>query len=335
MLRSLFATIALLAPVAAQTTVSSYVQDSVTGFYGNTVPLGCASSGLFAQGRSQILIPARFLAGPNAALNGIAVVGHNSSAGNVTITYASLKITVSRTTATSLSATFASNLPLPQVVLNATNLSVPYVAGTWTPIQFATTYLHDGTSNLVIEIQKVVNPLGDATMRTIQNAARTDLPRMINAFGGVGSGAHLAATATVTTNYALSMQLLWNGLSGTAVPTVRLLSNNGGAASNQFAIGTTVTHTVQGAPGALYINMQSLALLQPPRLLPPIVGVQWVDGVTIGLGILPAGGASTFGWAIPANAGLVGLYSAFQSVVAPAPFSQLFFTNVADCFVRS
>lgn len=338
--RSLFA--ATILPLAlltthltAQNSLSAYVQDAVTGFYGNTVPLGCASSGLFAEGRSQILIPAAYLAGPNAVLNALACVGNNSSAGNVTLTYASLKITVSRTSATSLSATFANNLPLPQVVLNATNLTIPWVAGTWTAIPFTTGYLHDGTSNLVIEIQKVVSPLGDATMRTIQNAGRTDLPRMINALGGVGSGAHLAAVATVTSNWPLSMELRWNGLSGTTVPTVRLKSNNGGAASNQFAIGTTVEHRVQGAPGALFVNLQSLGLLSPPRLLPPVVGQQWVDGVTVNLGLLPASGLHTTFWALPANPALVGLYSAFQSVVAPAPFAQLAFTNVADCIVRS
>lgn len=335
MLRSLFATALLLLPLTAQNSVSSYVQDTVTGFSGNIAPLGCGPTGLAVTARSQILIPAAYLGCPNAILTGLAAVGNNSSAGNSTITYASLRITVSRTNATSLSPTFANNLPLPQVVLNATNLTVNYVAGTWTPIQFSTSYLHDGTSNLVVEIQKVVSPVGDATMRTIANSGRTDLPRMINVFGGVGSSAHLAATATVLNNSPMAMQLRWGGVSGTTVPTVRLKSDTGGAASNQFAIGTNVLHTVQGAPGALFVNMQALALLNPSRPLPPVVGRQWVDGITVNLGLLPANGLATFTWALPANPSMVGLYSAFQALVSPAPFAQLYFSNVADCFVRS
>lgn len=335
MLRSLLVAAALLPTITAQTTLSSYVQDATTGFSGNTVPLGCASSGLFSEGRSQMLIPAAYLAGPNAVLTGLNVLGYSSSFTNTSLTYSSLKITVSRTNATSLSSTFANNLGLPQVVLNATNLTINYVAGQWATIPFSAGYLHDGTSNLVIEIQKVVSPAGDATMRTIQNAARTDLPRMINALGGPASGAHSAAVATVTTNYPLTMQLRWSGLAGNYVPTVRLKSDNGGAASNQFAIGTVVEHTVQGAPGALFVNMQSLALLATPQPLPPVIGLQRISGITNGVGILPASGTFTSTWSLPANPALVGLYSAFQSLVAPAPFTTLTFTNVADCFVRS
>lgn len=338
MLRSLFATAvatSLLLPLAAQNSVSSYVQDTVTGMSGNAVPLGCGPTGLFVEGRSQILIPAAYLGCPNAILGGLAAVGQNSFAASTSIRYASLKITLSRTTASTLSPTFANNLPLPQVVLNATNLTVNYTAGAWTPIQFTSGYLHDGTSNLVIEIQKVVSPVGDATMKTIANAGRTDLPRMINALGGAGSNAHQATTATATNNSPMSMQLLWNGVGGTTVPTVRLKSDTGGAASNQFAIGTNVLHTVQGAPGALFVNMQALALLNPSRPLPPVIGRQWVDGITVNLGLLPANGLATFTWALPGTPSLVGLYSAFQSLVSPAPFSQLYFSNVADCFVRS
>lgn len=196
MLRSLFATTLLLLPLTAQNSVSSYVQDTVTGAAGNAVPLGCGPTGLFVAGRSQILIPAAYLGCPNAIPGGLAAVGQNSVAASTSIRYASLRITLSRTTASTLSATFANSAPLPQVVRNATNLTVYYVAGVWTPIQFTTGYLHDGTSNLVIRIQKVVSPVGDATMKTIANAGRTDLPRMINALGGAGSNAHTATTAT-------------------------------------------------------------------------------------------------------------------------------------------
>jgi hypothetical protein len=218
-------------------------------------------------------------------------------------------------------------------VRNASNLTVTWTANAWTTIPFTTTYVHDGSSNLVIEIQKVVSPVGDATMRTVQNTGRTDLPRMINALGGAGSGAHTAANATVTTNWPLSVQLRWGGYFGTTVPTVRLRSDNGGAANNQFAIGTTITHTVQGAPGALFVNLQSLGLIAP-QPLPPVVGLQHVAGITVNVGLLPTGGTSTFGWVVPADPGLVGLYSAFQSLVAPVPFAQLYFSNVADCVLR-
>ncbi|HLQ36842.1 MAG TPA: hypothetical protein VK348_03510 [Planctomycetota bacterium] len=332
MLRLAVITTAFAAALGAQITTTAYAQDSTRGNAGNFVPLGRLSTGLFAEGRSQILIPPQFLPVVNSMLVGIAASGSDSAHAPATITYASLKITVSPTTATSLSATFANNLPAPSVLLDVANLTLSYQSDSWTVIPFTTGFVYDGTSALVIDIQKVANAPADVTHVTVQSSNRTDLPRMINALGTAGSGAHLATTATVTTNFPLSMQLRWNGLFGTTVPTLKLKSDNLGN-GNQFALGRTIDVTVQGAPGAVYVNQEGLSLFNPPHALPPVVGRYWVNGITLNVGTLPASGQSTLTQPIPANPALVGLHLVYQSLVAEG--AALRFTNAADCILQS
>src|SRR5688572_15823817 len=146
---------------AQQITTTSYVQSSLGGPSGNSIPFGCSATGLFAQSRTQILIPAQYLPGPNATLTGIAVHSQTATGGNGTLTYPILTVTVSPTTAANLSPTFANNLISPSIVLQVANLQVQWVANSWTWILFSVPYVHDGRSGLVIEIQKVVNPTLD------------------------------------------------------------------------------------------------------------------------------------------------------------------------------
>ena len=335
MLRSL-SVLTLATTLAAQVQTTAYVQESTLGNQGNAGPLGCSATGLFAEARSQILIPARYLPGPGAVLLGLEALGTSGAGTNTTLTYASLRIAVSRTSATTLGSSFASNLPLPEVLLSTSNLTVHWQANAFTPITFATNYVHDGQSNLVIDIQKVVSPIGDATMKTIQNARRTDLPRMINALGTAGSNAHVANTATVTNNAPLTLALRWAGVGGAFTPTLKLKSDPSASFRAQFEIGRPVDATVQGTPGAVFIPFLGTTLFPTPVLMPGVAGGLWIsDPLVLGAGILPAGGASTLNLTIPNDPALVNLYLAFQSVVAPLPITQLQLTNAADFIVTN
>ena len=179
-------------------------------------------------------------------LLGLAAIGQSSAGTNTTLNYASLRITISPTTAASLSPTFAANLPQPQTVLDVANLSVNWQAGAFTPITFVNSYTHDGQSALVIDIQKVVAPIGDASCKTIQNSRRTDLPPMINAFGLAGSGAHAAAVATATANSPISLELRWAGAAGAFTPTLKLKSDPTAPFRAPFGIGRPVDVITQG-----------------------------------------------------------------------------------------
>ncbi|MBK8097150.1 MAG: hypothetical protein IPK26_08585 [Planctomycetes bacterium] len=319
---------------AQQTTTTSYIQDATTGNFGNAVPFGCNPTGLFAEGRTQVLIPAAYLPGPASVLVGLAAIGQSGAATNTSLHYSRLRISVARTTATALNANFANNMVNPQVVLDVNNLTVLWIARAWTDIQFSNPYVHDGSSSLVIEIQKVVSPAGDGGHMTVQNAQRTDLPRMINALGSVGSNAHQATTATATANWPLSTRLRWQGVGIPVLPTLKLRSSSAGFA-NQFAIGTTMQHVVQGAPGGLAIHLQALALRQPPTPIANVVGPFRVSGVTLGFATIPPSGEATLNLVIPANPALVGLYTTFQSLTQDSPGATWRFTNAADCFLRS
>jgi hypothetical protein len=334
MFRSLPCLLALASALAAQVQTTAHVQESTIGNNGNTAPLGCNPTGLFAESRSQILIPAEFLPGPGAVLLGLGALGASSAGTNTSLTYASLRITISGTSATSLGASFAGNLPAPQTLMDVQNLTVQWQANAFTPITFVNTYTHDGTSSLVVDIQKIVSPIGDATMKTIQNARRVDLPRMVNAFGTAGSGAHAATTATATANSPISLQLRWGGVGGTHVPTVKLKSDPTAPFRAQFGIGQPIQVTVQGEPGSLFVDFESVARAVP-LAIPGIAGQLWLaDPVTLDAGIMPASGQSTVTQAVPADPALVGFYLAFQSlVISPAWQWQL--TNMTDCFLTN
>jgi len=320
MLRT-FTPLLLVASLCAQN-ITAYPQDSIQNGSGNLVPFGVFSSGSFAEGHTQVLVPAPYLPGAGV-LMGMWVHCQNVA----TLTYSSLQITLSPTTATSLTTTFANNLTTPVVVLSATNLTVNYT-GQWVQIPFTTPYPHDGVSSLVIDVQKVVvPPFVFATMSTTSNPARSDLPNMVYAFGTPGSGANNATVATISAS-TLAVRLNWTG-----PPTMRLLSNPITSGANQFAIGGSITDTVNGTPGSLYLNQVGTALQN--MSLPPIVGVWRVNGVTLNLGTLSPAGSAALTIPIPSNPALVGLYLAFESITLDAVTLTPQFTNAADCFLRS
>lgn len=321
--------------LAAQIQTTAYVNQSTGGGYGHVAALGCSPTGLFAESHAQVLIPARYLPGPGAILLGMGALGSSSSGTNTVLDYASLRVAVSPTTATSLISAFAGNLPLPHVVLPATALRVDWQANAFTPITFVNTYTHDGQSSLVVDIQKVVRPIGDAGMKSVQNARRADLPRMIAAFGATGSGANTAVLATSTDNPPLSLELRWAGANGTTVPTVKLKSDAAAPLFPQFAIGRPLDLTVEAAPGSLAVSMVSLSLATPAVTFPGVVGSFWLQApVTLEIASMDVTGSRTLHQTIPAEPALVNLYLGYQALVAE-PTGTWRFTNVADCFVNS
>lgn len=329
MLRAALSAAVLASILAAQTQVNrtAHPNETLQNSSGNLVPFGVLSNGNFGEGHTQLLLRSVELPGPGAVLVGMEVHCQNVAA----INYLSLQITVSPTTATALNPTFASNLVAPVVVLQATNLAVAYPGNAWVPIAFTVPYVHDGISSLVIDIEKSVDPLTIpfATMSTTSNPARNDLPPMIYAFGTTGSGQASAPVAT-TRAQPLLTRLQWGN-----APTLRLRSDRFNNNGNQFAIGGSITHTVSGTPGSLFIDLIAQSFLPPGATLPPVIGEFRVNGATLGVGLLDATGTAQFTLNVPANTNLVGQYYTWQSGTLDALSGLPQFTNAIDNFLNN
>src|SRR6185436_10984131 len=163
------------------------------------------------------------------------------------------------------------NVPAPQTVLQATALAVAYTAGVWTTIQFTTPYVHDGSSSLVIDIRKVVDPttIAFVTMDNGQSPARTDRPQMVYGFGGPGSGAVNSPSAFAQTD-PIAFRLRWSG-----APTMRHSADRA-ASGQQYGLGGTVGHTIHGAAGAVFLSVIADSVLPVPVPVPPVVGNAWI-----------------------------------------------------------
>jgi hypothetical protein len=315
-------------PLSAQTlNPVSYPQDTLTGSSGNLVPFGVLTPTSFAEGHTQLLFPADHLPSTGGALMGIAV---NCQVASGALTYPSLNIDASLATVTTLSTTFANNVLAPQSVLAAQNLTITYAQAQWTPIMFTTPFIYGGSLNLVLDIRKVVTPpaSGLFTMQTTGDPARNDLPRMVYAFGSVGSGASTATVGNIVAQ-TLQVRLLWAG-----IPTMTLKSDrSGGFSGNNFPIGGSIDITTYGTPSSLYLTQAGFSLT--PVSIPPVAGLMYVSGVTLGIGFLNASGNDVRTLPIPGNPSLVGLHLAFQSGVLDAVSSMPQWTSASDCFINT
>lgn len=113
----------LAASLAAQATNPiRYPQANTDGSTGQIIPFGFSnSSGNFDETRWQQLIPARYLPSSGGLIMGMEVL----SQATLTATYPSLQITFSHVPpGGTLSTTFATNLPLPQVVYAKINHTI-------------------------------------------------------------------------------------------------------------------------------------------------------------------------------------------------------------------
>jgi hypothetical protein len=326
----LLAVVATATLGTAQTpfTLTAHPQETVDNGNGNLVPFGLSNTGSFASGRTMILVPKHELPSIPCLLLGIEVECQQT----VALTYTSLDINCAPTTATTLQATFAANYTTPPTpVLTATNLTVNWQNNTFVPITFTTPYVHDGSSALIIEIQKeipVLSPFPFATMSTSSSPPRNDRPNMRYAFGTSGSNASQAPTAQVAAN-ALLFRLQWQG-----TPTVRNKSDVG-PGNNQYGLGGSVTLTISGPAGHLYAMAAGDSFLATQVPIPGIGGAVLIDNIVLFTsGLLDTAGDGTFLLNIPVDPALVGFYLAYQGAVVDPTTGAITLTNGTDHFVN-
>ncbi len=314
---------------AQQTNVTAHPQDTLQGGGGNYSPFGVFSTGSGAEARCNILVPKDELPGAGALLTGIELLTLIGG----TVDYASLQITASPTPATSLSSTYAANLVgTPTVVLQATSLQVTYSTTAWVPIGFTQPYVHDGTSALLLDIQKIVQSAASyqfVTMKKTSSPSRTDRPTMVYGFGGPGSGQSTAANA-FGSDEPISFRLRWSG-----TPTVR---NRGdaGVSGNQYSLGGSVLLTMQGDPGFFWVLAAGTGFLTPSVVIPGIQGTLRLNGaVLFAGGLLDATGAASHVVYLPNNPGLVGFYLPYQAATVDPGTGAIVLANGTDHFINS
>lgn len=314
------------AGLAAQQVVrTAHPQETLQNLNGNFSALGVFASGQAAESRAQILLRPLELPGPGAALVGIEV----HAQGNSLLLYSSLTIRAAATNAAQLVPQFDANLQNPVTVLQTTNLMVTYSSAAWTTIQFATPYLHDGRSALVLDLAKILSPntIVQTAMDTPSPPTRPDRPSMVHAFGGIGSGASTSVLATNTSD-ALCLRLLWTG-----VPTMRHRSDPG-ASGNHYALGSFVTYTVEGEPNAFYISALAPTALAAPIPLYGASGLLYIVAPFDHIGFLDAGGVAVHTVLIPAQTAFLGLRATYQAGVQRSSDGLGQLTNAHDHFVN-
>lgn len=315
--------------LAAQTgALTAHPQETLQNGNGNLVPFGVLTTGSFGEGHTMFLVPKDELPSFPAVLTGIEI--HCQA--TASLVYSSLILNVGPTTATSLTSTFASNFPTaPTNVLQAVGLQVNYLSSAWVQIPFTTPYVHDGVSAMVIEIQKVVQAAASypfMTMSTSSSPSRTDRPNMVYAFGTPGSGASTALTGPYAAN-PLSFRLVWTG-----TPTLRNRSDVG-SSSNQYNVGGSVTLTMNGPAGNLYVLAAATSFLPTAVPIPGITGDLRLNGaVVFDGGLLDPTGAATYLFAIPNNPAIVGFYITYQGAAIDPVSGGITLTNGTDHFVN-
>ncbi|MBK8978793.1 MAG: hypothetical protein IPM29_23075 [Planctomycetes bacterium] len=335
-MKPLLAVAATLAAAVSCPAQVAYPEDSPTTSQGNLVPLGFSTSTNFDEGRYQILIPARFLPSTGGLINGLSVT---QASGPPQLTYTSLTITMSATQATTLSTTFANNLPVPLVVFGGSNVTIPFATSGWSPpIQFTQPFPYDGQSDLVIDISKVYDrvtyPSTSAlsTHRVSGNPGRSDLPVARYQYGAFGSGAATAPTAR-TSAAPLKVRLDFAPL-----PTLRLRSDRAGANNYIFAISGSMDITIAGPAGTQFGTLVALGFLPTPFPAAPLLGSVWIDlstAVTVNVGAIGPTGETATTLAIPNLPGIVGGRLTFQSVTVGAGTGVLALSNACDAIINS
>lgn len=320
----------LLVPVltAQNPALTAHPQETLQNGNGNLVPFGVLTNGSFGEGHTMFLVPKDELPSFPAILTGIEI--HCQA--TASLVYSSLTLNLGPTTATSLQPTFANNFPTaPTNVLQAVGLQVNYLSNAWVQIPFTTPYVHDGTSALVIEIQKVVQTAASypfMTMSTSSSPSRTDRPNMVYAFSTPGGGASTSPTGPYAAN-PLSFRLVWAG-----TPTLR---NRGdlGSSQNQYNVGGTVLLTMNGPSSHLYLIAAATSFLPVAAPIPGITGDLRLNGpVIFDAGLLDPAGVATYTVSIPNNPALVGFYITYQGATVDPVSVGITLTNGTDHFVN-
>lgn len=310
----------------------AYPQDTLTHSTGQIVPLGSfPGNPNFEEGRWQQLIPSTHLPQTAGIIVGLSFICQTYTG---PIVYQSLRFTLGHTNATSLGTSFAGNLPVPIAVYNKTNHSVPWTGAQWSRIDFDVPFSFNGQDSLVFEIQKEATPIasGIATMARDGNPARSDLPRAVYTFGGVGSGAANATNSTATTD-PLQVRLHW-----ARTPSMFLLSNRlpSGTSQNVFGLGGTIEIGVDATAGSPYVTILAAGFV-PPYVIPGTVG----NAIVMPALLLPSGSVVGPGpgiqvLPIPLNPFLIDVYLTMQSAVLDVGIGgSIYLTNGVDLFIRT
>jgi hypothetical protein len=335
MRRTALATLPLLASlaVAQPTHYTAYPIDDLHGFFGHWAFFGALvynSPPIYGsdEARCQELVLAHNLPANGALITGIEVAAHFFGQ----ITYSTLEIRVGHSPVQALTPFFAVNSPSPQLVYAApANHTINWNSTTqWVPFQFQTPFLYSAGSNLVLELKKIINR-GMTTSGTVshqmQNGPmRNDLPTPMWAEGPLGSGAANAASGALYGGPPMLVRFRYAN-----EPTLTITSTPPGG--TYFRLGATVTLTVQGNPGELFVNTLDVALGSPPQLIPPINGYYYLQAVfnLMFVGVVGGGGTGPFSFTIPNAPGLVGTHAYFQSLTAGTSIT---WTNAVDAIVQ-
>jgi hypothetical protein len=317
----------LLSAAAHAQNHTAYPIDDLHGTFGHWAPFGILSTGNADECRVHYLIPAPYLAPGAGQITGIEVSPHVVG----TVPYERLIIRLGLTPVATLSGIFANNAAVFTTVFSQAGFSVNWASRTqWYPLTFATPFAWDGVSNLVIEIEKVVDRPNNPTLPTIshQNTSaprRDDLPLPIFREGAYGSGAATAPTGSVYNGGTMLIRLQW------AADPVQNITSTRASGRSYFHLGSTVTVSVQGQSSELFLVLLDTSLTTGAPI-PPVTGLYWLPGfLVLGSGALDASGAGGLSVTMPSNQRLVNAHLYFQTVVGS--LSRLVFTNVVDGIV--
>jgi hypothetical protein len=313
----------------------AYPQDTVTYstdgavMRGTPVPLGgfILHGGTSLEARWQQLIPREYLpavAGPIVALSTVcADIGLTGAPA-----YRRLRITLSATSATSLSASFAANLPAPTVVLDQSNAAVAWRTQEWGRVEFAVPFPYDGRSSLVVEFRKEATASSWGSHAMPVNPDRADLPRAVGAWGAIGSG---AADAPLAAGVSAPLQLRLHAATDASL-TLRSDRRPAGA-RRVFTLGGSFDLEVHAPAASLQLTSIDTAFAS--YSVPGVRGTGLVrPRFHLPARVVPATGVDALTFAIPAESTLVGTRLAFQALVVPPAGSPLL-SNGADLIVSA
>lgn len=308
----------------------AYPADTVRAGSGNLAPLGYSTSPNFDEARYQELIPAHYLPSVPCMISGIAV---NCQSSNAAVTYATIGIELSHTTATTLGGSFSGNLPSPVSVLNASVITVQWAINTWVTINFSTPFAYNGTDNLVVSLTKVIDrntygAPGLVTHQTTGSPHRTDLVPVAYAFSAFGGGGSTTDVVGFSSNSVLSMRLFCDA---PATTTLRSVTQPAG---KEYSIGTNAEYAVFGANGTAWAAFLDTALRSPISLPPLFQGRLYVNAsILLGTGSI-SGGSSLLTLPLPNVTTLTGSYWTLQSATLGSP-PVITVSNVVDFFITS
>lgn len=316
---------ALVMRAQAQSFVSVPL-DTLHGLQGQTASLGSVPSNALDEARTQIRIPAHLL--PPAADDIVSLEVAAQLPG--VVHYRSFVVILGHAATRAPRTRFASNLVDSTVVLSWRAKSVSYVPNGWTRLLFSTAFRYRGYGDIVVEIQKVIDPAQVRTAvshQTVFGPVRFDLPATIATVGMAGSGAAGAATgAPQPATARLMTRLRFRN-----APT--LVVDGAAATANRdtFHLGSLAQFTVYARPGDQFVMFVDNATEPSGSSIAGINGMMylrrplpWLGGPVDAVGV----GRATL-W-IPPLASLVGIPFAFQSVRLGSTND---FTNVVDAIV--